>query len=83
MCTPTVTPTNKQTDKGDRGSDTNVSTDRASEEEDGSLDNSEIMWSDYINTYKQTLYNNADDLTDRLMEDDHNLISGVVKFIKH
>ncbi len=36
MCTPTVTSTNKQTDKGDRGSDTNVSTDRASEEEDGS-----------------------------------------------
>ncbi len=49
----------------------------------GSPDNSEIMWSDNINTYKQTLYNIADDLTDRLMEDDHNLISGVVKFIKH
>ena len=80
MCTPTVTPTNKQTDKDDRGSDTNVSTDRASEEEDGSPDNSEIMWSDNINTYKETLYNIADDLTDRLMEDDHNLISGVVKF---
>ncbi len=76
MCTPTVTPTNKQTDKDDRGSGTNVSTDRASEEEDGSPDNSKIMWSDYINYI-------ADDLTDRLMEDDHNLISGVVKFIKH
>ena len=45
-------------------------------------DNSEMMWSDYVNTYKEKLYNIADDLTDRLMEGDHNLISGVVKFVK-
>ena len=35
-----------------------------------------------INTYKESLYSIADDLTSRLMEGDHNLKSGVGKFIQ-
>ena len=86
-CVPSkiVTPTNKQDATNDRGSSADIDTIDISDEDGGSQDqedNTKTAWSEHIDTYKESLYEIMDDLTDRLMEGDHNLISGVVKFIK-
>ena len=66
----------KQTDG--KQTDEDFPIDRASDESQGQ----EETWLQHINTYKESLYIIADDLTSRLMEGDHNLKSGVGKFIQ-
>ena len=52
-------------------------------EEEESVEHKDDSWTNHIvNTYKGPLYDIVEDLTERLMEGDHNLISGVTKFIK-
>ena len=77
-CAPskTVTPNNQDTTDG-RGSSSEIDT----MDIGGSQDKEDNTLSEYIESYKESMYEIIDDLTSRLKEGDHNLLSGVVKFI--
>jgi len=63
---------------------TDTSTNNELSETDSSYDDStNDPWMEHVKTYKESLYDIVDDLSERLIEGDHNLLSGVGKFIKH
>ena len=65
------------------GEHSEITIGRSSDDDDDSArDTEDSILLEHVNSYKELLYSIVEDLTERLMEGDHNLISGVGKFIK-